>query len=185
MCFIHDGWSAAVWEQEDRRAEVRKRCDDCRGPIAVGESYTWVFAREYDYCRHCDQEWPPESDECPSSDGEPHAFGEEMEVKVCCRCQSARSAIREVEEEEGCVGSEAEPSFGALWNDLADSGEFDRYVAEIAERRPSLVWSGWLDRRATPPPADVLCDLGDEPGMRGVWDARDWPQSDFELGGEG
>jgi hypothetical protein len=177
MCFWNDSdWTAQVYEEEEGPAPADTRCDECRGHIFKGQWRHHVFMQEHEECQACEDTW--DKDAPPCDDGK-HEYGEQFDYNSCERCYRLRHAVRQVEEEEGCTGSEAEPYFGGLFEQVGSGEGWQHYADRMAAMRlPELALV------EPPDPWDVFDDLaGDYP-----WAAEydDEPADEFvTVGGEG
>lgn len=98
MCFYHDGDYPTVYRERDvKAARKARRCSDCGQRIHAGEPYLLI-----------DGKWE----------------GDFSSFATCERCQTLRAAIRRVEEEDGCRGSETQPALGALFDQVDDWGHY-------------------------------------------------------------
>lgn len=143
MCFYHgDAWHADVYEDGHEVATKRLRCDECRKPILPGERHRHVFLLEREECRDCCRHW---TDDKPEEEGCECSFGESYECDICEACDKVLTAIKRVEEEDGCKGEETQPGLGQLLEALWESDHGSEYVERARRDFPELAWSGRLD----------------------------------------
>lgn len=177
MCFYADyDWYAAVSEETEGPSPERTHCNECGRVIHAGEWRHHLHQEQYECCLACDPDDPDGRE--PNEDGSCD-HGETADFTTCGRCHALRAAVRAVEEHEGCVGAEAEPPRGVLFDAIHDAGGWDEYV-------PKMLALGHAAAVATieaPDPDDVWWDnLGDE--YPGWWQDGD-DGRDRDFGGEG
>ena len=86
MCFTAE--SPECFSESMRKARKEHFCVECGSKIQIGQMY-----------QVCTGIW----------DGSPDSF------KTCFPCCRLRDEVTEIEEKEGCSGTEAIPPFGYLW----------------------------------------------------------------------
>lgn len=177
MCFYHDyEWTADVSETTEGPLPVRQKCDECRRWINAGETCLMVHQEQHEACLHCD---PDDMGDYEGRGGGGECDHGEVFDYVCCwRCQQIRAAIRAVEEHEGCGGSEAEPSYGGMFEEVSDAGGWDEYVPKML----AIGQGRAVGLLPAPHPTDVWESLIDE--FPESWDDGDEGQ-DRDTGGEG
>jgi len=177
MCFYSEpDWIAQVCEEEEGIAPADSKCGECGRRIHKGQWRHRVEMQEHELCQQCEETYDDEPEPC---EDDKHEYGETFEMDTCERCYRLRHAVRQVEESEGCTGSEAEPAYGGLYNDVNNGEGWQHYADAMAALRiPELALV------PSPYPDDVFESLEDD--YPGVLDWDDDPADEFvDIGGEG
>lgn len=176
MCFNSDyDWTAEVYEESEGPSQAKIKCDECRQFIHHGEWRYHVYMRENELCRICEDDCSPDFEEDYDCENE-HSYGEKFDYDCCERCYRLRKAIRAVEEEEGCHGTEAEPSFGEMHGEVYDWGHYADEMRKLGlHEEAALV--------PPPDPDDVFEELESEYDWANEFGKNDFV--DVDLGGEG
>ena len=106
MCFDHD-YFCDFHRAEIRVARKTYRCEECDVPIVPGQRHEFASGK-------CE--------------------GMMYSYRRCLPCLSLRDAVVAHEEAEGCVGIEAYPPIGELWECARDVGVVVR-VYELADHQ--------------------------------------------------
>lgn len=149
MCFYNDyDWTAAVYCDDVVRAEIDRKCRECRGEIKVGEYFREIEMWEHEECQRCYGEWGDKEldQEC---DCDKPDLGEHFHTRRCLSCDQFLRAIEAAEIAEGCEGQETRPSLEGMIEEIRYAQGIREYFAKARELFPNLETSGYLKRIET------------------------------------